>query len=225
MREMTEVLRKLFVYVVLPLGILFAVWMGVFHRNGVFAGGEEDSAPVKAETDAEYLAPVISPTAVSFYNWPGSEHPVQVEKEELLKEWLEWGEYVLEVDAVEDHMVVGDSPALFLTRKFHVARVWKGNYTGEPHIYLDYELEQNDEATRLPSHTDKTVSYPIKKAFLILNRNNVAKRPPVFPDGYCIDYSEAYYYQFFVYGEEVGALIDEFLALPKDKNRQYLPTL
>lgn len=212
-------------YMMLPAVLVAAVVCLVLCRDDIFAQPGGAAAPVKAEPAAEYQAPVISPTAVSFYNWPGNADPVQVEKEELLKEWLEWGEYVLEVDAVEDRMVVGDSQALFLTRKFHVARVWKGNYTGDPHIYLDYELEQNDEATRLPSHTDKTVSYPIKKAFLILNRNNVAKRPPVFPDGYCIDYSEAYYYQFFVYGEEVGALIDEFLALPEDKNRQYLPTL
>ena len=217
--------HALFKYIML-LGILaVAGVLSVVYSDVIFAQADGADAPLKTEPTYEYQAPIISPTSVAFFNCPGSKEPVHMEKQELLAEWLEWGEYVLEVDAVEDYLERGEYPSHYLLRKFHVSRVLRGNYVGDRDIYIDYEPEIEDEAKMLPVNTSKMVKYPIKRAYLILNRNNVANAPSA-PGRKCWIYdTEAYYYQFFVYGEEVEEVIEEFLAIPEDKNREYLPTI
>lgn len=218
-------IQTLFKYVMLPVVLVAVAVLFVLHSDIIFAQVESVSVPEKTEPVEEYQAPVISPTAVAFYNYPGQKTPAHMEKQELLAEWLEWGEYVLEVDAVEDYWERGEYPSHYLRRKFHVSRVLRGNYIGDSNIYIDYEPEIENEEEMLPVNTSKMVKYPIKRAYLILNRNNVDNEPPVSNRKCWIYDTEAYYYQFFVYGEEVEEVIEEFLAMPEDKNRQYLPTL
>ena len=218
-------IQPLLKYVMLPGVLVAAVVLTVIHCDVIFAQADGVNAPMKTERADEYQVPIISPTSVAFYNWPGSKEPARMEKQELLAEWLEWGEYVLEVDAVEDYLERGEYPSHYLCRKFHVSRVLRGNYVGDRDIYIDYEPEIEDEAKMLPVNTSKTVKYPIKRAYLILNRNNVDNEPPVSNRKCWIYDTEAYYYQFFVYGEEVEEVIEEFLAIPENKNREYLPSI
>ena len=134
-------IHTLFKYVML-LGILaVAGVLLVVYSDVIFAQADGADAPLKTEPTYEYQAPIISPTSVAFFNCPGSKEPVHMEKQELLAEWLEWGEYVLEVDAVEDYLERDEYPSHYLLRKFHVSRVLRGNYVGDRDIYIDYEPE------------------------------------------------------------------------------------
>ena len=137
---------------------------------------------------------------ISFYNWPGKKSLVKYNARELLSEVAHCN-YVLKVAHIKDTIEVGPISAR-ITRTFFITDIIRGNIPPNICITVEYFPEITPEVKDNPKAL-QTITYDIDEGYLFLSDNNLI----ISNDSYNIDYSEAYYYQFFIYGGDTKKLI------------------
>ena len=137
---------------------------------------------------------------ISYYNRPEKEHLI-IENKRKIIDLISRCDYILKVHSVKE-TITYYKRGMSVEKVFFITDVIKGNIPADICINIEYILEENE------NHTQKTavITYDIENGYLLLTHDNL-----IISDGnYGIDYYEAYYYDFFIHGEDVEHLIKTY---------------